>query len=153
MLFFKKMEQTGLSVTYRGPRQTESWDRCLVVNFSSLQGIKTLPAQNTCLRPISAFQGGYDAVMVDKEKRKVMFVQATIAQKHSFKLSFFLKALKALNIPEGGEWKVEVVFLIPVEELARFEIKPIEDSGALKDYGWKRGEEAMQAEVAGISIL
>eukprot|EP00960_Hanusia_phi_P021300 629620-Hanusia_phi.AAC.1 len=46
------------------------------------------------------FEGGYDGVIVDKGKKRVQFVQLTIAEKHSFKLSFFLKALKALGVPE-----------------------------------------------------
>ncbi|EKX41220.1 hypothetical protein GUITHDRAFT_112691 [Guillardia theta CCMP2712] len=153
MYLFKKLASTWLNVTYRGSRQTESWDQCLVEIFSPSQGIETLPEDKTRLRPISAFQGGYDAEIMDQAEGKVMFVQVTMAQKHSFKLSFFSKALKVFNIPEDGAWKVEVGFLVPLEELARLEISRIEDSGALEKNGGKRGDEAMQVDVVGVSIM
>ena len=62
-----------------------------------------------CFMPISELQGGYNA----KHAKKAVFVQVTVAEKHSLKLSFFLEALEALGIPPGRAWKVEIIILIP----------------------------------------
>ncbi|EKX50981.1 hypothetical protein GUITHDRAFT_103565 [Guillardia theta CCMP2712] len=151
MIFFKEV-QRGLRLTYRRshnrPREARPWKGHSVVFFDPLQGNHSLPRTAVCFRPISELQGGYDALIVDKNAKKAVFVQVTVREKHALKLSFFLDALTALGIPPGRAWKVEIIFLIPNQRMPVFRISPVEDCGALEGYGWKKGEEKKKAKVA-----
>ena len=149
LLFFKKVKQ-GLTLTYR--KHESRWEGCPVFLLETMGVIKDLPQDRTCLRPISVFQPGFDAIIVDVRAKLVEFVQVTVSSSHSFKLSPFAKALMKLNIPTKG-WKVKVVFIVPPERLQDFRIDPIKNCGALKEYGWKKGQEGKQADVASIDIL
>ena len=153
LLFFKKVKQ-GLTLTYRqgGSRVNQVWMGCPVFLFDANEVMESLPQERACLRPINVFQPGYDAVIVNVRAKLVELVQVTISSSHSFKISPFAKALKKLNIPTKG-WKVKVVFIVPPERLEDFEIDTIKNCGALEEYGWKKGSEGKQAEVASIDML
>ncbi|EKX52594.1 hypothetical protein GUITHDRAFT_150589 [Guillardia theta CCMP2712] len=155
LMFFKEV-QRGLRLTYRRKRsrpiKARPWESRSIVFFDPLQLKISLPTTSVCFRPISELQGGYDAVIVDKDAKRAVFVQVTVAEKHSLKLSFFLDTLRALGIPAGLVWKVEIIFLIPRERMPVFRISPVEDCGALETYGWKKGEERKQAKVACLTL-
>ncbi|EKX33079.1 hypothetical protein GUITHDRAFT_120739 [Guillardia theta CCMP2712] len=150
LFFFKKIKY-GLSLRYRGSQELTQWEGCPVITFDAKGGMQTLPAERTCLKPVNPLQGGYDAIIVEPRGKLVEFVQVTEANVHAFKLAFFAEALTGLGIPAAG-WKVRVVFMVPRESLEAFRIGQITGSGALEEYGWKRGQEGRQAEVAGIDI-
>eukprot|EP00960_Hanusia_phi_P014454 426496-Hanusia_phi.AAC.1 len=155
MLFFEEVKRNGLSLTLRGESKEslEHWEVCPIDSFNPrCPLLESLPEARTCFRPEGIFQGGFDAVIVDREAQKVEFVQVTIAMKHSFKLKYFSQALIALGIPEGTGWNLRVIFVTLPTNLKRFRIEPVEDSGALARYGWKRGKESEQAEVAALDI-
>ncbi|EKX36775.1 hypothetical protein GUITHDRAFT_117071 [Guillardia theta CCMP2712] len=155
LMSFKEV-QRGLRLTYRRlhsrPIKAQPWEPCSVVFFDPLQLKPSLPSTAVCFRPISELQGGYDAVIVDKDAKRAVFVQATVARKPSLKLSFFLDNLMALGISAGLVWRVEIIFLIPRERMPVFRISPVEDCGALKTYGWKKGKERRQAKVACLTL-
>eukprot|EP00960_Hanusia_phi_P065147 766003-Hanusia_phi.AAC.1 len=147
MLFFKGLN-AGMTLTYRNDdKQPDYWEPCNILSFAELPRMQTLARGRTCLQPYCEFQGGYDGVIVDKENRQIQFVQVTIAAKHSFKLSFFLKALEALGVPTTG-WKVRIIFVTVRQRLASLQIGPVKDRGALEKYGWKKGQEEEKAEKA-----
>eukprot|EP00960_Hanusia_phi_P022825 675135-Hanusia_phi.AAC.1 len=155
MLFFEEVKRNGLSLTLRGERKQplERWDVCLIDSFNPREApLESLPEARTCFRPEGIFQGGFDAVIVDRQAQKVEFVQVTTAKKHSFKLKYFLQALKALGIPAGNGWNLRVIFVTLPTNLKDFQIEPAEDSGALETYGWKKGKERKKAEVAALDV-
>jgi len=153
LLFFKKVKQ-GLTLTYRQgvSRVNQVWMGCPVFLFDANEVMEGLPQERACLRPINVFQPGYDAIIVNVRAKLVELVQVTVSSSHSFKLSPFAKALKKLNIPTKG-WKVKVVFIVPPEMLEDFQIDTIKNCGALEEYGWKKGSEDKQAEVASMDML
>ena len=166
MLFFARIgREAGLQVALRpegeeaeSENQGESekrddWKGCSVkpleareVDQARMQGTNRL-----CLKPLRWNQGGYDAVIVDLYCKLVRFVQVTIAETHDLKLRYMYDCLKTLSIEEGGSWKVEVVFVVPKENLYKFRISNVENRGILTKYGWARGEEEIDAHVAGMS--
>ncbi|EKX46942.1 hypothetical protein GUITHDRAFT_107294 [Guillardia theta CCMP2712] len=153
LLFFKKVKQ-GLTLTYRQgvSRVNQVWMGCPVFLFDANEVMESLPQERACLRPINVFQPGYDAIIVNVRAKLVELVQVTVSSSHSFKLSPFAKALKKLNIPTKG-WKVKVVFIVPPERLEDFQIDTIKNCGAMEEYGWKKGSEGKQADVASIEML
>ncbi|EKX41856.1 hypothetical protein GUITHDRAFT_112000 [Guillardia theta CCMP2712] len=150
-LFFFKKVQYGLSLRYRGSQELTQWEGCPVITFDAKGGMRTLPAERACLKPVNPLQGGYDAIIVEPRRKQVEFVQVTEADVHSFKLAFFAKALTGLGIPAAG-WEVRVVFMVLPERLEDFRIGKITGCGALEEYGWKRGHEGRKAEIASIDI-
>ena len=152
MLFFEEVRR-DLSITYRGSSEPEVLKACnLVVIFDPSQDTVSLPHTRVCLKPISEFQGGYDAIIVDQDDKVVQFFQLTVARDHSLKLSYFLTALEALRIPPGGIWTIRIVFVELPENEMLFRIAPVKDDGALEQYMWKKGEELSMVQVASIDF-
>ncbi|EKX36062.1 hypothetical protein GUITHDRAFT_117729 [Guillardia theta CCMP2712] len=106
----------------------------LVITFDAKGGIQQLPNHRTCLRLVNPQQGGYNAFILEPHRMSVEFVLLTKANVHPFKLTLFAEALTGLGILAAG-WK-------------SFRIGKITGCGALEKYGWKRGHEERQAEVA-----
>ena len=123
-----------------------------VVNFDLSQQTDLQSHERVCYKPISEFQGGYDAVIVDQIMKVVQLFQMTVVMDHSFKLSYFLSALEALRIPPGSTWTIRIVFVVPPENRWSFRIAPVKDDGALEQYMWTQGRERSMAEVASIDF-
>ncbi|EKX47851.1 hypothetical protein GUITHDRAFT_106401 [Guillardia theta CCMP2712] len=152
MLFFEEVRR-DLSITYEKSNQPEVLKACnFVVNFDPSQQTDLLPHERVCYKPISEFQGGYDALIVDQIKKVVQFFQMTVAMDHSFKLSYFLSALEALRIPPGRTWTIRIVVVVPPENRWSFRIAPVKDDGALEQYMWTKWLERSMAEVASIDF-
>ncbi|EKX33524.1 hypothetical protein GUITHDRAFT_120269 [Guillardia theta CCMP2712] len=94
----------------------------------------SLPHTRACLKPISEFQGGYDAIIVDQDEKVVQFFQLTVSMDHSLKLWW--------------DMDDKDCFVVPPENKELFRIAPVEDAGALEQYMWKKGEELSMAQVA-----
>jgi len=60
------------------------------------------------------------------------------------------KCLQLLGIGKEEGWKVEIVFVVPEENLNSFSVKNVENKGILARYGWTRGNEEIQAQVFGM---
>ncbi|EKX54970.1 hypothetical protein GUITHDRAFT_99616 [Guillardia theta CCMP2712] len=146
MLFFARIgREPGLEVTLRSENQAESekhdeWQRCGVIPLEGREVEKALKqgAARLCLKPLKWNQGGCDAVIVDSNDKLVRFIQATIAETHDLKLRFMYDCLQSLGIEQGGTWKVEVVFVVPKENLYKFRVNHVEDDFILTPYGWTR---------------
>ena len=46
--------------------------------------------------------------------------------------------------------KLDICFLIPIDNIETFEIKPVQGQGLLKEFGWAWGHETDHARVLGV---
>eukprot|EP00960_Hanusia_phi_P017302 509636-Hanusia_phi.AAC.1 len=65
-----------VKVTYRATSTnvrptSESFAEFQIADFDPLQVTEALPERRTCFKPEGMFQGGYDAVIVEKEIRMI----------------------------------------------------------------------------------
>jgi len=103
-----------------------------------------------CLKPLAWNQGGYDAVIVDWSSKLVRFVQVTCREAHDLKLRYFSDCLDSLSIEGWEQWKLEIVFVVPKDNVERFRVSKVEDEDALSRYGWRGGEEGSEMCVVGL---
>ena len=153
MLFFARIgRDPGLQVNLRSENQAESeseqhddWQRCSVIPLEASEVQKALEQGEArlCLKPLKWNQGGYDAVILDSNDKLVRFIQVTIAETHDLKLRFMYECLQSLGIEQGGTWKVEIVFVVPKENLYKFRMKRVEDEFILTQYGWTRDSQVV----------
>ncbi|EKX34136.1 hypothetical protein GUITHDRAFT_119691 [Guillardia theta CCMP2712] len=150
MLFFARIgNEQGLRVTSRTGEEVH-WESYAVKTFDPTQLYTSGIERSVCLKPIAWNQGGYDAVIVDLRERIVRFVQVTAASKHDLKLQYFADCMDALSIERWDQWKMEIVFVVTKDNLAKFSLSEVVEEGALARYGWRAGEEASKACVVGM---
>ena len=86
---------------------------------------------------------------VDYDECLVSFIQVTKSSKPSLKLEYFSELLSnlTLNKPETRKTRVEIIFLVPKEQVSKFKISPVTGIGLLGCYEtksskrWARGKE------------
>jgi len=153
MLFFARIgQEAGLQLTTRSERD-DVWKSCNVIRVAPMEINKLqekTKVARVCLKPLKWNQGGYDAVIVDWSEKFVRFVQVTTRQSHDLKLRYMAKCLQLLGIGEDDGWKVEIMFVVPKENLNSFRVQNVENKGMLARYGWTRGNEDIEAQVFGM---
>ena len=60
------------------------------------------------------------------------------------------QCLRLLRIGKEKGWKVEIVFVVPKENLYSFRVTNVENNGVLARYGWTSGNEENKAQVFGM---
>ena len=150
MLFFARIgNEQGLRVTSRTGEEA-SWESLAVKTFDPTQLYTSGIERSVCLKPIAWNQGGYDAVILDLRERIVRFVQVTAASKHDLRLQYFADCMDTLSMERWGQWKLEIVFVVPKDNLANFRLSEVVEEGALAKYGWRAGEETSKVRVVGM---
>jgi len=152
MLFFARTaKEPGLQVITTGTKESIKWGVFAVEVFDPTQVYNSAEQsrERVCLKPLKWNQGGYDAVIVDWKTKTVRFVQVTISETHDLKLRYFSECLDSLRI-EGSPWTVEIVFVVPTENVDKFRVSRVENRGMLSRCGWLSGREESQAYVAGM---
>ncbi|KAE9013613.1 hypothetical protein PR001_g13863 [Phytophthora rubi] len=86
------------------------------------------------LQPVDWNQGGYDAVYFDTKVNKVIFIQVTRSDKHTFKMRFFKEVLIKLRSAGMRCPSVEVFFVVKLNQLMNFSISSIDDRGAIEEF-------------------
>ena len=159
MLFFARIGRgAGMQLTMRSekhdnPEKVDDWTSCNVKSLEAREINKlrdTMKVTRVCLKPLKWNQGGYDAVIVDWSENFVRFVQVTTGQSHDLKLRYMAECLQLFGIGGDDGWKVEIVFVVPKENLYKFSVKNVENKGMLAGYGWTRGNEEIEAQVFGM---
>eukprot|EP00960_Hanusia_phi_P058467 763895-Hanusia_phi.AAC.8 len=149
MLFLKGLSTGSLHVTCRDTTESKLWKPYYIIEgFTGLKGHQLPSLACICWKLLGELDGGYDYVLVHYDKRTVDFVMLTVAERRSLKLSLLSQTLVDLRIPQGRGWKVDIIFITPKRTLATFAIEALEDSGALKEYGWEAGKEKDKVKVA-----
>ncbi|EKX43549.1 hypothetical protein GUITHDRAFT_110355 [Guillardia theta CCMP2712] len=153
MLFFARIKQMPgpLKLTTIQGGDVE-WSRCEVESFDPTDVYEAgeNSKERVCLKPVAWNQGGYDAVIVDWSSKLVRFVQVTSREAHDLKLRYFSDCLDSLSIEGWEQWKLEIVFVVPKDNVERFRVSKVEDEDALSRYGWRGGEEGSEVCVVGL---
>jgi hypothetical protein len=105
--------------------------------------IPDIRADRSWLQPVAWNQGGYDAVYFDTKANKVIFIQLTRSDKHTFKMRFFKEVLMKLHAAGLTNPEVEIYFVVKPHQLMNFSIDKIDDRGAIKEFDerWTGTEE------------
>ena len=79
----------------------------------------------------------------DQEEGKVIFIQVTRSDTHSFKMRFFYEVLLKLKWAKMAIKTVDVYFVVKSAQYLKFTIHPIEDRGVLSEFDatWQQPEE------------
>ena len=154
MLFFARIKQMPgpLKLTTSQGEDIE-WSRCEVESFDPADayeaGEKT--KERVCLKPVAWNQGGYDAVIVDRSSKLVRFVQVTSRETHDLKLRYFSDCLDSLSIQGWEQWKLEIVFVVPKDNVERFRVSNVEDEDTLSRYGWRGARKGAKCAWSGLT--
>eukprot|EP00960_Hanusia_phi_P078142 768786-Hanusia_phi.AAC.1 len=143
MLFFARMSKGPRGVVMTNSTGHEqTWGPIHVESFIPKEGYD-LPQETKklCLKPEAWNQGGYDAVVIDQELLLVRFVLVTRIAKHDLELQYFSQCLRALGIKREDGWSVEIVFVVDIDKVNKFQVGEVEHPGALSNFGWKTGSE------------
>jgi len=134
MLFFARIKQMPgpLKLTTIQGEDVE-WSSCEVESFDPTDVYEAgeNSKERVCLKPVAWNQGGYDAVIVDWSSKLVRFVQVTSREAHDLKLRYFSDCLDSLSIQGWEQWKLEIVFVVPKDNVERFRVSKVEDEDAL----------------------
>ena len=150
MLFFARIvNEPGLRVTSR-TGEAVSWESCAVKTFDPTQPYTSGIERCVCLKPIAWNHGGYDTVIVVLRERIVRFVQVTAASERDLKLQYFSDCMDAVRIKRWEQSKMEIVIVVPEDNLKNFRLSEVVEEGALARYGWRAGEETSKACVVGM---
>ena len=152
MLFFARTaKEPGLHVTTPSQKSIK-WGVFTIKTFDPTQvyDASEQRRERVCLKPLRWNQGGYDAVMLDWRRKSVRFVQGTMRETHDLKLRFFAECLDSLRIKEGSPWTVDIVFVVPTDNIGKFSVRTVENKDMLSRYGWPHGKEESQVNVVGM---
>lgn len=159
MEFFHRLPKSHRGLTVKlADGTTLDWEQCP-------DDIPILDPTSVCLkwernrcwyRPSKFNQGGYDAVFLDISERHLIFVQATIASRHSFALTYFGTLVKNINAQFEAKSsarlrKVDIYFIVPSGKRAGFSIKKPTGRNSLCDYGFVAGQERKSAKIGEIN--
>jgi len=95
---------------------------------------------NDWLIPTKWNQGCYDAAQLLPEN-SLRIVQVTRAASHSLKLHFVHLLIAPLVSVGFKVDKIDLVFVVPLDEVTKFKLSATKVTGDLRAWGWKLGEE------------
>jgi hypothetical protein len=156
MFFFSRLRKGGVTLYNVGGNETE-WQESLIQVVDIKRGkFPTFPKEKGIwLKPLHWDQGGYDAVLVDKNNALVRFVQVTNGDTHSFKIEFFSAFLGLLrDSNQSFEIKtLEIVFVVELGKLEDFRISDPTGQGLLAAFtGWEKGKEKEMSTLLGLKV-
>ncbi|KAJ3337771.1 hypothetical protein HDU83_008501 [Entophlyctis luteolus] len=155
MWFFASLLKGGVKIYHRNDNHTEVWPESTDIQMIDSSRIPFIPNFPVWFRPIKWNQGGYDAVCFDKPQNRILFVQVTRGDTHSFKIEYFYNLLKAVSESQSSfEIKqLDIAFLVDKEKLQHFRISSVSGEGLLACFpGWTQGTEKEKVKILGISM-
>lgn len=141
MWFFASLQHSG--VKYCVNDKEMIWPKSVIHMFDPENiNIQAIPGKAFWWKPQKWNQGGYDAVYVDLNEKRVRFVQVTSAETHDFKIYYFyvlLCRLADLDLMEIEH--LEIYFLFKKGDT--LEISTVTGEGLLTPFGneWGHGKE------------
>ena len=140
MWFFALIRQRDVVLNREG--HEVKFETAIIRNVNPLSQIPVPSFSKIWFKPVKWNQGGYDAVHVDYDECLVSFIQVTKSAKHSLKLEYFSELLSNLTLkkPVTSKARVEIIFLVPKEQVSKFKISPVTGSGLLGSYETKNSE-------------
>ena len=128
------------------------FEKAKIRNVDPVSPIPLPSCSKIWFKPVKWNQGGYNAVHVDYDECLVSFIQVTKSPQHSLKLEYFSELLSNLTLkrPKTSKVRVEIIVLIPKEQVSKFKISPVTGRGLLGSYKTKNSKQWVKGKEEGL---
>ena len=141
MRVFARLRKGGLTLTGLDGAPV-TWNEAPVETFDP--SAKAALPEGVWLKPIKWNPGGYDAVFVISNSC-IRIVQATRSARHTLKIQYFAQLIRNTRSHQSLS-EIEIVFVVPVEDIAGFSVSTVTGAGLLYKYKVLGGSGALCAK-------
>ena len=140
-------------------KRAVTFRQAVIIQLDPSTEIRIPASREVWFKPRKWNQGGYDAVHVDYHHRLVTFFQVSRSRYHSLKLEFFSSLMRNLVFQRttAKNVRVEIIFVVPNDQIHAFTISEVTGSGLLAAYSnrnkvfWAKGCEKELVEVMAVT--
>ena len=154
MWFFASLRHGGVKLFDSNDEEVQTWPES-IVKILDINSFPALSENNgVWFKPSKWNQGGYDGVFINTHEGRVIFVQVTASDTHSFKIEYFYRFFENLarskySFPVNH---LDIYFIVEYKNLSNFRLQEsqITGQGLLAPFGWTKNEEHTNIKILGL---